>query len=108
MSAQLSFADTGEGIAGEAMVAMADKWVRDNPDAWREMGDMASGLASEGRRFSMETLVQEARYSMRTKGFSQGFKVNNNMRSALARRLVRERPECGKFVEMRGSKVDWL
>ena len=108
MSAQLSFADTGEGITGEAMVEMADRWVADNPGAWREMGDMASGFASEGRRFSMETLVQEARYSMRTKGFSQGFKVNNNTRSALARRLVRERPECEPYVERRGSKVDWV
>lgn len=108
MVAQLSFADTGEGITGEAMVAMADRWVRDNPDAWRTMVGTALGYAAEGRRFSMETLLQEARYSMRTDGFSQGFKVNNNTRSALARRLVREHPSCRKWVEMRGSKVDWV
>ena len=105
---QMSFGDLGEGITGEEMMRMAEEWIAKNRNAWYEMQWLASGFVAEGRRFSMETLMQEARYKMRTNGHSQGFKVNNNTRSALARKLIEIKPECAKYMERRSSKVDWV
>lgn len=104
---QLSLADDG-GMTGDWMVRKADEWVAANWYAWCRMKGIAWGYVNEGRRFSMERLFQEARYDMATNGCSDGFKVNNNTRAALARRLVREIPAAGKYIETRSSKVDWL
>lgn len=98
----------GEGITGAAMLEMADRWIADNPQAWNWMMNRAAELVSQGRRFSMEYLIQAARYEMPTNGTSQGFKMNNNTRSALRKRMVQRYPKWEGNVERRNSKVDWI
>lgn len=98
----------GEGITGAAMLEMADKWIADNPQAWSWMMNRAAEMVSQGRRFSMEYLLQLARYEMPTNGTSQSFKVNNNTRSALRKRMVQRYPAWEANVERRQSKVDWI
>lgn len=93
-------------MTGEYMRRMAEEWRKSNADAWERMVATAREHVSEGRRFSMETLFQVARYEMRTSGFSQGFKVNNNTRAALARMLRDENPGFEKYMDIRKSKVD--
>lgn len=95
-------------MTGERMQDMADKWVSDNPDAWGRMCRRAVYYAGRGMRFSMERLVQDARYEMSTNGTSQGFKFNNNARAACARRLIGEHPECERYMDVRRSAVDDL
>ena len=95
-------------MTGECMAAMADRWVAANPDAWDRISSMALGYEARGRRFSMEKLLQAARYDMATNGHSQGFKANNNARAALARRLMRENPGLERYMDVRRSKVDGL
>lgn len=96
-----------EGLSGEWMLREAAGWRHMNLRAWSAMKRIAEGYIAQGRRFSMETLIQRARYDMGTEGLSQGFKVNNNLRSALARMLVQELPQARPYLDMRGSKVDW-
>ena len=93
-------------MTGEYMRAMATEWRKNNADAWERMVSAAREHVAEGRRFSMETLFQIARYEMRTNGFSQGFKVNNNTRAALARMMRDENPGFEKYMDIRKSKVD--
>lgn len=93
-------------LTGEHMTALARKWRAENGHAWERMTAIAKGYVAEGRRFSMEKLFQHARYDMRTNGFSQGFKVNNNTRAALARMMREENPEFAPFMDIRKSKVD--
>ena len=93
-------------MTGEAMRAMAREWRDANPEAWGRMVRLACMYADEGRRFSMERLLQTARYDMATEGRSQGFKVNNNTRAALARMLAEECPGAAPLMETRRSKVD--
>ena len=93
-------------LTGEYMIAQAVQWREANPEAWDALVRMAKGYAKQGRRFSMERLFQTARYDMATNGHSQGFKVNNNTRAALARMMKAEHPELERYMETRKSKVD--
>lgn len=93
-------------LTGERMRSMAIEWRRNNEEAWDRMVSMAEHYVSEGRRFSMEKLLQFARYDMATNGYSQGFKVNNNTRAGLARMMREEHPEFVPYMEVRKSKVD--
>ena len=94
-------------LTGEYMRLMAVEWRAKNPVAWDLMTDMAKKYVAQGRRFSMEKLFQFARYDMNTNGTSQGFKVNNNTRAALARMMCEENPGFEKYMDIRKSKVDW-
>lgn len=96
----------GPGITGAEMRRKAMEWTRRNLRAWSEMKRMATELAAEGRRFSIDQLAIEARYNMRTEGYD-GFKVNNNLRAPLARMLIQECPGVEGYVETRPSKADW-
>lgn len=95
-------------LTGEHMKRLSMDWRDKNPVAWRLMTDMALQYVVQGRRFSMEKLLQFARYDMNTNGYSQGFKANNNTRSALARMMIEENPGIEKFMDIRRSKVDGL
>lgn len=90
------------------MAEMADAWIADNGEAWDKMCRRGVYYATRGMRFSMERLVQDARYEMSTNGTSQGFKFNNNARAACARRLIAEHPECERYMDVRRSAVDGL
>ena len=93
-------------LTGEYMIDMARKWREANSYAWSLMTDMGRQYVAQGRRFSMEKLFQFARYDMLTNGYSQGFKVNNNTRAALARMMLKENPEFEPYMDVRKSKVD--
>jgi hypothetical protein len=49
------------------MKRLAMDWRDKNPVAWRLMTDMALQYVVQGRRFSMEKLLQFARYDMNTR-----------------------------------------
>lgn len=103
---QLSFADDGVGITGQWMLKKADEWIAANGSIWSLMMSKAAELVSQGRRFSMEYLIQFARYDCDARGVT-AFKVDNNIRSALRKRMVERHPAWEKFIEKRDSKVDW-
>lgn len=99
--------EEGVGITGRWMQVKADEWIEKNEGVWRKMMALAAEYVAQGRRFSMETLLQFARYSCNPKAVT-AFKVDNNIRSALARRMVEAHPAWSKYVDMLNSKVDAL
>lgn len=103
---QLSFADDGVGITGQWMLKKADEWIAANGSIWNRMMGKAAELVAQGRRFSMEYLIQYARYDCDARGVTP-FKVDNNIRSALRKRMVERHPKWEEFIEKRDSKVDW-
>lgn len=96
-----------EELTGEYMMALAVAWRNQNERAWDLMVEKGESYVEQRRRFSMEKLLQYARYDMETNGHSQGFKVNNNTRAGLARMMRDEHPEFKDYMEIRKSKVDW-
>ena len=67
---------------------------------------IAANYVAKDRRFSMETLIQFARYERVSKGVT-AFKVDNNIRAALRKRMIERHPNWDKYIEKRDSKVDW-
>lgn len=107
MSESPSKFEEGVGITGKWMQVKADEWIEKNRSVWDKMMEVAAGYVAQGRRFSMETLLQFARYSCNPQAVT-AFKVDNNIRSALARRMVEAHPAWSKYVDMRNSKVDLI
>jgi len=96
-----------KSLSGSEMMKRAMTWRSENINAWSRMKEIAGERIREGRRFSIAELAEEARYRMRTKGHDQGFKINNSLRAALARLLIKEVPNAVDYMEIRASKVDW-
>lgn len=89
----------------DEMQAKADEWVSKNWAVWGWMKLKAAEAARDGRRFSIARLVEEARYTKPVKGVDE-YRINNDIRAPLARRLMREVPNCSEYIEIRESMVD--
>ena len=83
----------------------ADEWVAKNYSVWRWMCAKAMEAATARRHFSIARLVEEARYTKPVKGVDE-YRINNDIRAPLARRLKREVPACADYIEIRESMVD--
>ena len=83
----------------------ADEWVKANPEAWWYIRCEAVKRTEERRRFGIGELCEQVRWHMRAQGNTQ-FKVNNNHRAPLARRLIAEYPPCAEYLETRASVCD--
>jgi hypothetical protein len=87
---------------GADLRARAERWIAENPEAWRLFVRLAEDRATLGRRFSIEQLVQRVRWDWpgATEG-GDGFRVNNSYRAYLARRLIEAVPACAGLIETR-------
>ena len=85
--------------------AKGDAWIMKNRNVWEWMKDKAREASRARRRFSVAALVEEARYTKPVQGVDE-YRINNDIRSYLARRLKREVPECADYIEIRESVVD--
>lgn len=90
---------------GDMYKAKADEWVKKNPDAWAFMRNRAVEYTYQHRKFGIGDLCEEVRWHKRAEGVDS-FKVNNNYRAPLARRLKEEYPPCAQYIETRESCVD--
>lgn len=88
------------------LIKQADSWVREHEDVWAFVCRACVAEAEAGRQTSM----QWASEMVRRKNFASfkkfGGGINNRYRPVLARRLVREHPECAPFIELRRSILD--
>lgn len=99
---QLALFDTAKA---DRYKEKADEWVKKNPDAWAFIRNEAVRRTYEQKRFGIGELCEQVRWHMRANGVDS-FKVNNNIRAVLARRLIDEYPPCEPYIEVRGSCVD--
>lgn len=102
MDGQMALFDVEKG---ERFKAQADEWVMRNPDAWAFIKHQAALRVQDKKRFGIGELCEQVRWHMYAQG-NTAFKVNNNHRAALARRLVIEFPACKDYIEMRSSVID--
>lgn len=99
---QLALIDTSKG---DRYKAKADEWVRRNPQAWAYIRNEAVERTERRKRFGIGELCEQVRWHMKAGGVDD-FKVNNNYRAALARRLIAEYPPCRDYIQTRDSCVD--
>ena len=93
--------------AGMALADKAKQWVHQNRSAWADMEHQAAMYVSQGRRFSIAKLAEDARASRRLKGVDE-FALNNDLRAPMARMLIKKHPDWAPYIETRESKVDGL
>lgn len=89
----------------DEMNRKADEWVAKNRSTWSWMKRKAAESAEKKRRFSIARLVEEARYTKPVEGVDE-YRINNDLRAPLARRLRKEVPTCTEYIEIRESVVD--
>ena len=86
----------------------ADEWVEEHPDAWTFIVDLCRVEAEHERTVSMQLACEQVRkLDFASFPTPYGY-INNKIRPALARRLVREHPEVGPFIELRRSALDLI
>lgn len=97
------------GYRGKDMLEKAMAWRNKNMRAYSQMTVLAVEFAQKGKHFSIDYLVNEARFFMRAEGIGDGFKINNDIRAPLARIMCGEYPIIEPFIETRSSCVDtWM
>lgn len=89
----------------DEIASKADEWVSKNWAVWGWMKLKAAEAARDGRHFSIARLVEEARYTKPVQGIDE-YRINNDIRAPLARRLKKEVPICAEYIEIRESMVD--
>lgn len=86
----------------------ADEWVEAHKDVWRFATDLCLNEARAKRRVSMQYVSEVIRKKDFASFKRYGSGINNRLRPALARRLVREHPEVAPFIELRRSALDLI
>ena len=84
---------------------VATEWMASNPEAMRHFAGFAEQLRGLGRRFGIGLLAERVRWEMLERGCSTDFKVNNNYRAYIARRLIFNDPRLREHIRCRVTKA---
>ena len=84
----------------------ADEWIKLNPDIWRRFEAHCINEAAQGRRISVQWLIEDVRAHDYVNRIGDPVKVNNNFAPIFARRLIKAHPELASFIETRKSVYD--
>ena len=95
-------------IAGATAAYHAERFKEAHPGFYEAMADIAIGLRRSGERVSIARVCEVARVSVRMEEQDTPFKLNNTMRAALARMLMRDYPELAGAFEVRKSMSDGM
>lgn len=90
------------------VMARAEEWIWDNPDAWEYMSRTARAEVAAGRSFSIRWLAYQVRKIDFVDSHGRPTVINNNLIAALARILADRYPEVSRFIEFRKATVDLL
>lgn len=80
----------------------ARDWMDEHPDVFALFERFARQMVERGRRFGIGQLTERVRWEVAaTWSSSDGFRVNNNHRAYVARRLVALHPSWAAWLETR-------
>lgn len=81
---------------------VADAWMTANPEAMGHFRAFAETMRARGRRFGIGLLSERVRWELVLRGATDDdFKINNNFRAYIARRLVAEDPRLAQCMRFR-------
>lgn len=78
-----------------------EDWINNNPQAYQLFKQFAEQMRQKQRRFGIGQLTERVRWEMSFTYDKKDFKVNNNYRAYIARRLIKEDPRLTSYIEMR-------
>ena len=80
---------------------VTEAWILYNPEVAKLFLRFARELAARGRPFGIGLITERVRYECAIAVNPEQFKVNNNMRSYLARWLIAQDPSLEKWMSFR-------
>lgn len=83
-------------------------WIKENPEAWQLMVDIAHKDAREKKYISISRVVELARMMDFHQNKNKPFKINNQLRPGLARILAQDYPELAPFIRFRRAACDGM
>ena len=95
-----------EPMSAEVMYSTAKAFIKENPQVWQSMVNIACSRARQNRRVSMKRIIEDTRDTYGTTWQTENFKLNNSVTACLARFLVKECPEVKSHMLLKRSKVD--
>jgi hypothetical protein len=85
----------------------AGKWIEQNPEAMSYFREFARQKISRRQRFGIAAVAERVRWEMNLSTTSEdGFKINNNHRAYIARRLIEEMPEVAGLIRMKSVRCE--
>ena len=81
--------------------AKTERWIELNPQAYLLFRRFAEQMRQKHRRFGIGQLTERVRWEMAFEYDDRDFKINNNYRAYIARRLVKDDPRLAPYIEMR-------
>lgn len=98
-----TYTDQPTNKKAAALEDRARSWIWANPIVWAKWVEEVERAAQGGIRWSCQLLAEKARAYDLVDSNGEPFKVNNNLRPALARILCEEVPAAREYVELRTS-----
>lgn len=84
----------------------ACEWRDLNPSIWESWEEYTLNEAKNGRRVSMQYMVEQTRKKDHVNRVGEPVKINNSFCPIFARMLACEHPEAAQFIELRKSEWD--
>ena len=85
----------------------AGRWIAQNPGAMFHFREFARQKIIRHQRFGIAAITERVRWEMSLSTTSDdGFKINNNHRAYIARRLVEEMPEVADLIRVRPVRCE--
>ena len=85
--------------------AKAAEWIFRNPEAYAYFEKFSLQMANAGRQFGIGLVAERVRWECYLKTTDEdGYKINNNYRAYIARKLVSDHPEIRPFLQFRKTR----
>jgi hypothetical protein len=94
-----------QAVSGEPKEFNGMAWLEKHPDVYVTFRTYALQAIHSGRKVGAKAIGERMRWDAMLEN-KQGYKVNNDVISLMARRLMWEYPEFNGYFETRGSKYD--
>jgi hypothetical protein len=79
-----------------------ERWLEQNPELWSLIRRYAYRALESGRsRFGIAAIVERVRWEVEIEGRGEPFKLTNNYRSRIVRKLIAEEPAFAELFETR-------
>lgn len=82
----------------------AERWMDENPQVMELFRHFAQQMAERDMRFGIGALAERVRWECAVRTSGDTFKVNNNHRAYIARRLIEEDERLEKLLHVRATK----
>lgn len=82
----------------------AEQWMDENPDVYAMFERFALQMAERRRRFGIGLLAERVRWETFLLWPSTDYKINNNHRAYIARRLIADHPELDDLIQRRRTR----